>query len=156
MVKNTMAPSIDMSTRLSVPDMELINTNDTYTFTVNYGDLSGDFCADYDKTLRALHKHLGHIDGLDFYLYPEYSKNGRLHFHGTIGFDTGLSIALFYEALFRFKDHFACEVDTIKDTEKWQDYIGKNSTFMKLICEKWSRKYKVKKMTCYTVSQVKV
>lgn len=64
---------------------------------------------------------------IDYLIYMEVSRTGRLHWHGTINFKSYESIVDFYvDRIHNLQNHMLIEIDSIKDTEKWQLYCTKS------------------------------
>lgn len=109
---------------------EQIDVDKEYTFTVSPND---DYQFWNDKQSERLKKATNHMTyiarqymNLDLCLYVDVSRNGRIHWHGTIRFKTRLSIKEFYtEIIHELLTKHQIEMDTIKDLEIWLSYCTK-------------------------------
>lgn len=122
----------------SIPP-EQIKIGDKYTFTlnINESDLLGLFVNHYEKYLKKLKMLIN--DDLLIKGAFEYSKFGKLHFHGEIIFKTPLAVALFYMKLAKLKCHYSFDT-----TEKGYDigkYAFKGEWYMRPLCDKHEKQY---------------
>lgn len=66
------------------------------------------------------------IPNIQLDLYMEVSRTGRLHFHGTISFNSNDEIRLFFvEYIQSWLQLMHIDIDTIEDPEKWYTYCTK-------------------------------
>lgn len=122
----------------SVPP-EQVKLGEKYTFTLNISesDLIGLFPDQYDKYLKKLKILIN--DGLLIKGAFEYSKFGKLHFHGELIFKTPLAVALFYMKLAKLKCHYS--LDTTEKDYDLGKYAHKGEWYMKPLCDKYSKQY---------------
>jgi len=114
---------------LKLLPMELMETNKEYTLTINLPDTQINKPLKYHIS-RYIKWTLKHIKPYAQYkLYPELSKNGKLHYHGNISFNTNRNIFHFYLHLSDQRKKSAIEIDTISDPEKWNKYITKQKQY---------------------------
>ena len=116
------------------PEEILIDTQ--YTLTVNIADLHGQFDIDHSRLYHYAQRYLKGVAGLEYRLYPEYSKRGRLHLHGIIEFKKEISIMCFYDNMMDMLSKSSIEIDTISEMQKWSEYIVKQEKYMRRYCEK--------------------
>lgn len=110
---------------------EMIKCNTLYSITINPDDdnqawnFTGDERIDVVATnleLRIIQFPNAVID-----CHMEISRNGRLHFHGTILFGANKDILDFYLNRIRtFQMHYNLEIDTIDDVRVWDEYCKKS------------------------------
>lgn len=106
-----------------------------YSFTINPNDKRQYFdCADRVNKLREfLEQQILEIPNVPIDVYMECSRNGRLHFHGTIMFTTHHSISHFYiNKIHDWSNWSNMEIAPLTDPDKWQAYCVKSQ---KLIYE---------------------
>lgn len=121
---------------VSILKPEEIELKTQYTITINIADLHGQFDIDHSKLYGFVQRYMRGIPGLDFRMYLEYSKKGRLHLHGIVMFNKEVAVMQFYENLMEMLSKASIEVDTIKDMQTWSEYLVKQESYMKLYCEK--------------------
>jgi len=64
---------------------------------------------------------------IEFDLYGDVSRTGRIHYHGKIRFKTIDAIKKFYlKYIYKLSDKFQIEMDTIDDEEVWDEYCTKS------------------------------
>lgn len=114
---------------------EEIELDTQYTLTINIADLHGQFDIDHNRLYVYVQKYIRR-KGIEFRLYPEYSKKGRLHLHGIITFKTGNAIMDFYASVMEQTYKSMMEIDTIEDIQTWSEYITKQEKYMRPYCEK--------------------
>jgi hypothetical protein len=105
---------------------ETIELKQFYTFNV----APDDDAQDWGSTLRdhsvfhayenLIHSSFG-PENYHVILYQEVSRNGRIHYHGVIKFETPDAIHDFYvKKLHNMEKHNRIEIDTIEDVEVWE------------------------------------
>lgn len=115
--------------RNGILNMEDISIHSIYTLTINP-----------ENKLQCFNSHtrvndcLKELDHVLFYiknceLYPELSKTGRLHYHGTIWFNSTDEIINFYLNLPHTLKKCTIEIDTISNKDVWDDYCTKQIRF---------------------------
>lgn len=83
-----------------------------------------------EKNINATVKLLSPIKA-QYQLYQEVSRTGRLHWHGYLLFTEYEQITSFYvHDVHRLEMRSKIEVDTIKDLNKWEEYIQKQRRIM--------------------------
>lgn len=130
------------------PPMEEVSVGVAYALTLNIDhktDTMPVLVRKYCKWLNMI-THLCEVS-----LYPELSKMGKLHYHGTISFKSILDIAEFYLNVPKFveqgtvamKVYFKTEEDDPKLTpeEVWTNYMLKQKVYMDALCRKWKVPY---------------
>lgn len=113
------------------PEELLINTK--YSITLNPNDKRQYFgLTDRISKLRQfIEQQLLEVPNVKFYLHMEISRNGRLHFHGTIVFTTIESIKHFYiMKVNEWQDYYQIDMDTIKDEKIWNAYCVKSKSII--------------------------
>ncbi len=117
------------SSNINLLQMEKVYPDTLYTLTISKNQLrSLSLKKRYKQYMRLIRKHiLPYLS--EAHIYPELSKVGRLHLHGTIRFLSDDTIFDFYDNIYTqfFSDHI--EIDTISDPDKWCTYITKQSRF---------------------------
>lgn len=119
--------SIDLNFQYAIT----FNPSDDYQYWTN---------KDYNDRIRALNAYMTiyvlKVIPAECHLRMEFSRTGRLHYHGTIQFHSLEGIRVFYlEVLHKLQLKFQIEIDTIKDIHVWANYCTKMD---KLICEELS------------------
>lgn len=118
-----------------------------YCFTVNPSDAGQFFKATTIQRMRYATeyncKHLNRIlgDYTDFTLYPEISRQGRIHYHGYIRVNDIFNFHLF--CINRLKDIYVYDIHIINDSDIWSTYIHKDKSVMKPALQALSLPYKV-------------
>lgn len=107
---------------------ELVQVGSKYTFTLNPKEQHfGRECR-----FNFMYKHIFNIlqclHSCDYVLYPEISKLGRIHYHGTIVINDVVEFYV-YDIPF-LMDRFTFEIDTITDDDKWTKYMTKQQAIM--------------------------
>jgi len=104
-----------------------------YTFTINPNDKRQYFeCTDrIEKLTSFMEQELLEIPNVDVDVYMECSRNGRLHFHGTIEFKTKDSIKHFYVIKMHQWQQFSnIAIEPLKEPEKWLEYCTKSKSII--------------------------
>lgn len=124
---------LDIMTRADFAKQQILSPTDIviakdYTFTVNPSD-KHQFFGNLDRIKEAT-KHINVFlrcyPKVRIYLALDMSRTGRIHWHGTIMFPTTESIRMFYEQyVHSMLETHQIEMDTIADTDKWNEYIHK-------------------------------
>lgn len=135
--------------QLITPEELLINTK--YSITLNPNDKRQYFgLTDRISKLRQfIEQQLLEVPNVKFYLHMEISKNGRLHFHGTVVFTTIESIKHFYiMKVNEWQDYYSIDMDTINDEKIWDAYCTKSKSIINEIIstEECLNKYRQVKM----------
>lgn len=120
------APFIGKAKIISPEDIAL---KTKYSFTLNPNDKRQYFdCTDRIEKLTEFMEHeLLEIPNVDIDMHMEISRNGRLHFHGTISFNTIDSIKHFYVVKMHPWQQFCnLVIETITDKDKWEEYCKKS------------------------------
>lgn len=128
-------PSKNKHNALSPDKLQLATA---YTFTISPCDTvyrNKEQLKDKIMILRQLLYDNFNLFGVKYRLFPELSKTGRLHAHGTIKFNDYVGIALLYNTLYNVRDIVTYELDTINDPALWSEYIIKNKSNMKAYCK---------------------
>lgn len=100
-----------------------------YSFTINPNDKRQYFdCIDRVIKLREfLEQQILEIPNVHINVYMECSRNGRLHFHGTIMFTTFDSIKHYYiNKMHDWSNWCNMEIAPLTDPDKWQEYCVKS------------------------------
>lgn len=84
-------------------------------------------------------------------LYPEISKLGRLHVHGTIKILKPLEFYL--HTIKTLMKHGTFEIDIINDDAKWQEYCTKQKTYLEAECKDYKLPYPITSATIYNRKQ---
>lgn len=130
--------------KIQLPAPENIQLYTWYTFNINPADVgSKNGLKVRIKSLRTLITELCTLD-ISYKCCPELSASGKLHVHGTIKFHSNMGVILFYANVYENSHKFSMEIDTIEDTEKWDDYVTKQMTKMKPTCKYLGVKYVIK------------
>jgi len=132
---------------------EEIVLKQVYAITINPCDKRQYFdCTDrIIKLTEYMEQQLLEVPNIDFKLWMECSRNGRLHFHGTICFPTYDSIKHYYVIqLHKWLELMNIEIKIINDIEVWQTYCTKSKSLFDVFistekCFKKYRKVKVDK-----------
>ncbi len=118
-----------------------------YSFTVNPSDAGQFFKVNIIHRMRmATEYNLKHLNQIlsnysDYTLYPEISRHGRIHYHGYIRVNDIFYFHLY--SLYRLKEIYMYEIDTISDNDIWSKYIHKDKSIMKPALEGLGLPYKV-------------
>ncbi len=105
-----------------------LRTKYAFSLNINPNRLKGTYGFDYNdyKTvLKTLFKH----QDTQWRGALEYSKMGRLHYHGWVKFTSNLAKAFFYQALHGIRS-YNYELDTIANIDDWITYIFKSKDHM--------------------------
>lgn len=129
------------NSRFTCPDMEEIDHEALYAFTINKSGEPLNFVSDYDAYVNLLSQQLSVCT--EFHLYPEYSVNSRLHFHGTFKFRSALHVPIFYSMLHGMQFWSSYAIKEITNPDDWFRYYSKQSRFMQLLCEKYKRPWEL-------------
>lgn len=108
---------------------EEIQLKQVYAITINPSDKRQYFdCTDrVQKLTEYMEKLILTVPNIGFHLWMECSRNGRLHFHGTISFPSYDSIRRFYVIqLHSWLDLLNIEMKVIDNVEKWNAYCIKS------------------------------
>lgn len=105
-----------------------------YSFTINPNDkrqyfenTEGVAFHRINKLKEFMEQELLEIPNVDIDIYMECSRNGRLHFHGTICFNTIDSIKTFYiSKINQWLTFSNIEIAELKDPEIWLVYCTKS------------------------------
>lgn len=113
--------------KLTVLNMEDIELETLYTFTMNKRSRIGIL----KKDIRDYLIHFKTISPyVQYYMVPEISPKGRLHYHGTIRFTAHRDIfSFYYNILPVLAEDCSIEIDTIKDINEWNKYIIKQQRY---------------------------
>lgn len=131
---------------------ETIKLKTPYTFTISPDDQN----QYWNSNIRDLKQyseynnliHSWNKEKYEILLHQEVSRNGRLHFHGIIKFNTNDGIHDFYvNRLFKLQQHNQVEIDSIKDIEVWILYINKYKHIYDKIID---NQKEIKSKTCFT------
>jgi len=115
---------------------EEIEVGKAYTLTINPEKVTGDLVSDY-KHIKKIVQGYSHIRHLEMKLFPEYSKFGKLHAHGTFKCNDVEAIVRFYEHMPALKKEATFKIDHLKTErvsekyETWAQYCLKNKHLMK-------------------------
>ncbi len=118
-----------------------------YSFTINPSDAGQYFKATTIQRFRQFtdynFKHLNTIllDYCDITVYPEISRQGRIHYHGYIRINDIFNFHLF--SLHRLKEVYIYEIDTIDKSTKWSEYIHKDKSVIEPALQALGLPYKV-------------
>lgn len=115
--------------KYSCPKPEHLNTNTTYSISLSPSDRQ-QYYESKDRVCKFKTQWYGrfliHLSPYASYdLYMEVSKEGRLHFHGTIQIKDILNFYLISIPFMR--DNMTYEIDTIKDLAEWLKYCTKQA-----------------------------
>lgn len=94
-----------------------------YTFTYNppdqpqYGELTG-----LEDWIKSYQMKFLQCNNCDIYCVPEFSKMGRLHFHGAIRIHEGIKFWVF--DIHKLKEG-SFEIDELTDPSVWRTYMFK-------------------------------
>ncbi len=108
--------------------------DEIYSFTVNPSDAGQFFRGNSIHRIRdAINYNVKHfnnilVDYSDITLYPEISRQGRIHYHGYIRINDVFNFHV--NTLHKLKDKYIYEIDTIKDSDIWSKYILKDKSIM--------------------------
>lgn len=112
---------------------EILTINTIYSLTLNPND-KRQFFDNTDRVLKLkqfIEQQLLEIPNVKLILYMEISRNGRLHFHGTINFTTIESIRHFYICkVHEWQEYYQMDMDTIKDPQIWNEYCTKSKSII--------------------------
>lgn len=110
---------------------EKVEPTEDYTFSINpdkqFDNAKGRLKLVQNEVCKIL-SLLGDSKTYSFELYPELSRGGRLHWHGTIRITNVLA---FFTNIIRIRDFCTYELDTIEDPDKWDEYSKKGKGYMK-------------------------
>lgn len=127
-----------MVDKSNILPLECIELGSFYTFTINKAGNPTRYLLDVLKYCKILNQC---VDTANYILYPEYSKRGRLHYHGKISFNTWYDVVRFYENLFVLLDQCCIEIDYIDDPLKWEIYVTKCAPRMEAYIKESNPKY---------------
>ena len=71
---------------------------------------------------------LNKYNNYKYNLYMEISKNGRIHFHGTIHFEDPWDF--YYTIIYKLQQMSTYYIDTIEDQKVWNEYILKQQKYV--------------------------
>lgn len=120
---------------------EMVQLETDYAFTINLPDLKGSMRLDHNTYLQLFKKKIATIPHLVYRLVPEYSQFGRLHFHGTVKFNSILAKNYWYEMIYTLDCNY--KFDTIADKEVWEEYLYKQKPHMQPFLEKLKIDYEL-------------
>jgi len=114
----------------SIISPDKMDLNTLYTFTISPND---DYQFWNDKESERLKKATNHMKyimrqhiNVCLWLQVDVSRNGRIHWHGTICFKYRTSLKEFYsEIIHELLTKHQIEMDTIKDLDIWTTYCNK-------------------------------
>lgn len=132
--------------KINLPTPEEILLNKTYSFTLSLDDtclMHKHAPKSFPEQYKIYQQKLNLIrhSKIEIITYPEISRNGRLHLHGTIKFLTYLSISEFYLQFLNYP--YSIEIDSIDDNKIWDEYILKSKHIMKPLCDKYYLDYRI-------------
>ncbi len=131
--------------KINVIPLEKMQANLMYTFNLNLK-------YDYKLTYRCIWNK--YHDFINLWLYPhakqifyvfEASPIGKVHLHGTITFKDLKHIHIYNKKINKYPKNVAMEIDTIKDTAFWMNYILKQSKYHDVIQDMYQLKSIFKK-----------
>lgn len=100
-----------------------------YSITLNPNDKRQFFnCSDrIEKLTKFMEDLLLEVPNIDFVLHMEVSRTGRLHFHGTIKFNTKESIKHFFVIqIHDWLEVLHIDIDNLLDPVIWTTYCTKS------------------------------
>lgn len=124
----------------NVLPLEQMEIGEDFSLTINLAGNPSGYNADRQRYIDFLDTY---FDGSYYTLRPEYSPRGRLHYHGTIAFNSRAEIARFYSRLHHMRKKCQLEIDSIKEPEKWAFYCKKQRDFLKSYSFSKKLKYKI-------------
>lgn len=137
--EKTIQNSTAQKARWQLPSPEELALDKSYAFTINAAeDGTFPFLYEwYENVFKNLARH-----GLTYKMYPEYSHQMKLHFHGEIRFHKYKDIFPIYNVLMDLKKHATFAIKVIHDHE-WHIYCTKQRHIMKPYCKKMKKPYKL-------------
>lgn len=122
-----------------LPSPEELKLDTSYAFTINASE-DGTFPFLYDW-YENVFKNLAR-NGLTYKMFPEYSHQMKLHFHGEIRFHRYKDIFPIYNILMDLKKHATYCIKQIHNYE-WYTYCRKQRHIMEPYCKKYNKNYKL-------------
>lgn len=123
-------PKAPIGNKKLIISPEMIKEGTQYALTISPSDKRQYFdCVDrIDKLTSHIEGLLLEVPNVDFDMWMEVSRTGRLHFHGVICFKTKESIKHFY--VIKINEWLSLhnlEMTTITDPKGWDEYCQKSS-----------------------------
>lgn len=85
----------------------------------------------YSDVMQEITKLLNqYIGEIEYFMYMEVSKLGRLHFHGYIKYKKDLDL-VYMTLIPDLVDKYSFEIDYINDPDIWAEYISKQTECFK-------------------------
>lgn len=134
-------PDREYPRKLSIISPENIVKNEFYSFTINPSD---DYqywnTSSWEERIKSLSAYMTHYMlkkiNARVVLHMEFSRTGRLHFHGTICFIHTRQIQEFYLMTIHWLlDRAQIEMDTLKDQQVWNTYCRKSNHLISEVFE---------------------
>lgn len=125
-------------TKTEIISPEEIILKEVYSITINPSDKRQYFdCIDRVELLvEYMEKEICKVPNVDLKLHMEISRTGRLHFHGTISFNSYETITRFYKChIHQWLEWGHINIDTIKDKEVWKTYCEKSKNIINEVLE---------------------
>lgn len=89
----------------------------------------------YSNIMKDLEKILNqYIGEIEYYLYMEVSKTGRLHFHGYIKYKRDIDL-VYITLIPLLIEKYTLKIDFINYAQKWAEYISKQTECFRFINE---------------------
>lgn len=123
----------------NILEPKLVEINKEYTFTLNPSDKYQYWDNTMDDRIKKSVDHCNKIlrtyGSMKVKLHMDFSRTGRIHWHGTIRFPSTESIKIFYLKYFHeLQEEHQIEMDTIEDIEKWNEYCTKLKHLVDEVC----------------------
>lgn len=128
---------IDYSTPNLAPEELVLDR--TYALTINASKITSNFKGNVERYIEIVKLLMLHNTMIN--VYPELSRKGRLHYHGTITFTKLLGISNFYFQLYNLTDKVNVLIREIDDGNKWNAYCQKQRDVMEAACIHYAIKY---------------
>lgn len=128
----------------TMPPPEDLASEQFYAFTLNLKNPLGAFT--WNDLYKSYIKKLGRLSAYCYFkMYPEFSSQAKLHYHGFLVFKNYASILPAYIELNNIEG--AIKLDTIDDYT-WKLYVKKQKHIMQPFMHKWKLPYCIQHRKC--------